>query len=67
MSAREGDFRLRERVLEDIDNLVAGDQADEHSDADGRNAFDQHPAEVFEMVEERFYGATFLLWLVVST
>src|SRR5215471_21363360 len=50
-----------ERPFENCGDVIRGDQADEHADAERNEALDENPAEVFEVFEETFYRSTFLI------
>lgn len=45
-----------ERGFEELDQPMAEGQGDGHGKAEGDGHFDEHPAEVFEVIEERFDG-----------
>ena len=62
-----GKLGLGERVFEDADDVIAGDEADENGDAQRGHALDEHPAKILEVLEKGLYRPTlFLLWLFVK-
>ena len=52
-----------ERAFKDRDDLVARQQADQHPQGQGDEALDEHPAQVFEMLEKRFYRSALFLFM----
>src|SRR5262249_16109667 len=61
------ELRMIQRPSEDAHDLIAGDQTEEHPEPGRSQAFDKDPAEILEVVQERFYRAAFLYQLLVST
>jgi len=59
-AARMRSAGFGERIFEDGNNVIAGNQAKQNAHAQGDDAFDEHPPQVFEVLQERFYRAAFL-------
>ena len=52
-------FGARQRPFDDLHDVISGDEAEQHRDRERDQALDEHPAEIFEMFEERFDRAAF--------
>ena len=55
-----GGARLRgqpQRICEELDEVVAGDEAHDHRNGECSSAFDERPAQILEVIEEGLYRA----------
>ena len=46
-----------------MNDRVAGEKAHHHADGNSGGALDQRPAEIFEMLEKRFYRSALFLFM----